>query len=56
MDPDPEGRVGGEGGEWRDGGNHNADGEEETNTACSFVSFSSEKEMKEPLSPSLLYL
>ena len=39
-----------------DGGYRDADDEEETNTARSFVSFSSKKETKEPWPPSLLYL
>ena len=57
MDLDPEGRVRGEGGEWGDGGNRDADNAEETNAARSIISFSSEnKETKEPWPALLLYL
>ena len=55
MDPYPEGGVGQGGGEWEDRGNRTADDEEETNTTHPSSPFS-EKEMKEPWPPPLLYL
>ena len=59
MDPDPEGGVGQEGGEWGGGGgNRDMDDKEETNALPlrSIVSFSSEKGTKEPWPPPLLFL
>ena len=56
MDPDQGGEQEGEG---RAGGNEgivDTDGANEKDTAWSFVSFSSEKETKEPWPPPLLYL
>ena len=44
MDPDPEGEVGQEGGEWGGGGNHDAKDKGEMNAAQSIVSFSSQNE------------
>ena len=51
MDPDPEGDKEREGGVGRKKGIGDADDTNEKDAACSFVSFSSEKETKEPWPP-----
>ena len=48
IGPDSEGGVGQEEREWGDKGNRDADDKEETSAARSIISFSPEKETKEP--------
>ena len=56
MGPDPRGEQEGEGGVEGNEGNGDVDEAKEKNAAWSFVSFSSEKETKEPWPPPLLFL
>ena len=56
MDPDPEGDKEGEGGVGGNEGIGNADDTSEKDVARSIVSFSLEKETKEPWPPPFLYL
>ena len=56
MDLDPGGEQEGEWGVGGNEGNGDADDAKEKNDAPSFVSFSSEKETKEPWPPPLLFL
>ena len=56
MDPDSEGNTEAEGGLGGNEGIDNVDNTSEKDAAWSFVSFSLEKETKEPWPPPLLYL